>query len=105
MSFNGTDGNDNQNTTYNHLYGGDGNDRLKSDQPGVIIDGGDGEDYVGLGVSADATAIGHLYGGDGNDFVFGHLLNDLIYGGEGNDYVAGASFLLADPTVQFDPSS
>ena len=97
--------NDNHNTGDNVLYGLNGDDRLKSDQPGFIyIEGGLGNDYVGLCVGY-ATAFGHLYGGDGNDLVFGHLLADLLYGGEGNDYVAGSSAFLTDVTVQFDPSS
>jgi Ca2+-binding RTX toxin-like protein len=94
-TFNSTNGNDHQDTGYDTLYGGDGNDRLKSDLAGlIVIEGGRGEDYIGLGSAANATAFGHLYGGDGNDKVFGHLLGDFLYGGEGNDFISGSSTTL-----------
>ena len=43
--------------------------------PGVVIDGGDGNDRI--------------VGGDGNDFLIGGAGKDVIYGGAGNDRING----------------
>ena len=105
-TFNSTNGNDLQDTGFDTLYGGDGNDRLKSHLAGLIyVDGGRGDDFIGLGSAANAAALAHFYGGDGNNSLFGHLLDDILHGGEGNDYLAGASPLIVDITRQFDPST
>jgi len=88
-TFNGTNGNDLNIMGFDYLYGGDGNDTLGSDQPGLdIVEGGRGDDEVF--VFSDQTARGQLYGGDGSDLVVGNLLSDTLYGGEGSDVLLGS---------------
>lgn len=76
-------------STYNYLYGADGNDYLNTDRPGVdVIEGGRGNDALVISLS---YGIGHLYGGDGNDELVGGFLGDFLEGGIGNDFVEGNS--------------
>jgi Ca2+-binding RTX toxin-like protein len=87
----GTIGNDSVSAGYNSLYGADGDDALSTDQAGFIfIDGGLGNDYLGLSYSA--VSYGSLYGGDGDDHAEGGTGNDVIFGGNGNDFLTGGSY-------------
>ncbi|MFK7822119.1 MAG: calcium-binding protein [Planctomycetaceae bacterium] len=69
-----------------------------------VINGGDGDDYIKAGKSAnllrgnagDDTIIGSglrdiISGGSGNDFIRGQADGDVIGGGNGNDTILGTS--------------
>jgi serralysin len=75
---------------FSAMYGEGGNDILFSLHVGfVYIEGGTGDDHVGI---IAAAGFGSFYGGDGNDFVVGHRLNDSLYGGDDNDLLAGGAY-------------
>jgi Ca2+-binding RTX toxin-like protein len=59
---------------------------LVANNPGVFVDGGEGDDHI-VGGTGDDT----LYGGNGEyrDVIYGLDGNDLILGGEGNDVLIG----------------
>lgn len=58
----------------------------------IIVDGGDGNDYIWTSVGNDT-----LYGGNGNDNIWGDAGNDVIYGGNGNDIIYGGPSMAANP--------
>ena len=89
-TFNGTPGNDFQDSGWNNLFGNGGDDRLGANQPGVsIIDGGPGRDSL---FTWGPNTIGNVYGGDGNDVISGNLLSDQVFGGNDDDVVGGGDF-------------
>jgi Ca2+-binding RTX toxin-like protein len=51
----------------------------------IKVDGGDGNDTLGVRGTIDAV----VYGGLGDDTITGSAGNDLLYGGEGNDFLGG----------------
>jgi Ca2+-binding RTX toxin-like protein len=90
---------DNNNTEFRSrgiaitLAGGEGNDSLQAGQtrdddlPGVVFDGGPGNDQL-FGARGGDTILG----GDGSDALSGGMGNDSIDGGPGDDSVNGAIF-------------
>ena len=56
-------------------------DNIKQRYPKVIINGTEGDDYLG----AEGDNI--IYAGEGNDFIDDWVGNDEIYAGSGDDYV------------------
>lgn len=73
--------------SYNHLYGGVGNDTLLGgDAQGNHLDGGDDDDLIVGGRSRD-----HLYGGTGDDTLDGGHGADFLQGGMGNDLMTGGA--------------
>lgn len=76
----------NWNSTWTHLYMGDGNDTVitPSTGYGYYFNGGGGDDYFIGDSSSD-----YAYGGTGNDYVSGFSGNDTLSGQDGNDTVRG----------------
>jgi hypothetical protein len=80
------------------LLGGDGNDRLTS-QDGAGLEGDAGDDVLsGLPSTATTTANGFpgpsddgLSGGDGNDVLDGGIGDDHLAGGAGDDVLRGGA--------------
>jgi Ca2+-binding RTX toxin-like protein len=62
-------------------------------EPGVLVDGGDGNDTITTAAGMDEILGGPgddlLSGGDGNDTIFGGLGVDVILGDAGNDELHG----------------
>ena len=77
----------------NHIYGGDGNDRLYGANGADVIDPGPGADYVSGGNGNDAFAFGFGYGGDS--------ASDQFFGGAGVDSVSYA-FIRAEVHVSLN---
>jgi uncharacterized delta-60 repeat protein len=76
------------------LNGEAGKDKLSSSShSGCLLDGGDGDDYLGSGAGNDTLHGGAgddaLYAGGGSDRLFGEAGNDSIMGGEGNNTMYG----------------
>jgi fibronectin-binding autotransporter adhesin len=68
-------------------YGGDDTITVTSSIPfGVVLNGGDGNDYLAGGNYNDT-----IDGGDGSDRILGGNGNDVLLGGEGNDTLSGAN--------------
>jgi Ca2+-binding RTX toxin-like protein len=65
------------------LKGMKGDDDLYAGSGGMILYGGEDEDYLS---SWAATGLVKLYGDGGNDDLAGGMGNDQLYGGEGNDW-------------------
>ncbi len=77
------------------LSGGDGNDTLNAGTGNDTLNGGDGNDALNGGAGADA-----LDGGDGNDKLYGESGNDTLVGGAGNEtYVFNTNTPLDSDTV------
>lgn len=66
------------------LYGGAGDDVLRSSLASSIVEGQDGADQL-FGSDSNDT----LRGGDGNDILFGLFGNDVLDGGLGRDVLIG----------------
>jgi len=66
------------------VYGGAGNDTIRTGDDADWIDGGSGNDVIDAGVDRDTVA-----GGDGDDFIVGGEGSDVIDGGTGNDTIYG----------------
>ena len=77
------------------VFGGAGNDLIRSGNAGDALDGEDCNDTVIGGGGADVLdgGLGHdvLVGGDGNDLITGGKNDDLIIGGRGADSLDGDS--------------
>ncbi len=87
-TYQGTINGDSQSGAYDTMYGLDGNDILGTTNSGAEIDGGKGNDYIGVGQGASSVS---LYGGDGGDIFFNHLGTfAYMYGGYGNDLMSGS---------------
>ena len=81
-------------------YGSDFADRIiLGDRytAGVVVDAGEGDDYVVGSGGSDG-----LLGGYGNDTLIGGLGNDVLTGGEGNDVMDGGA---GEDAVQLDGAS
>ena len=68
------------------VYGGDGNDNIKTGDDNDEIYGGAGNDTIDSGVDDD-----FVDGGDGDDYIIASEGSDLVYGGEGNDEIWGGA--------------
>jgi Ca2+-binding RTX toxin-like protein len=55
---------------------------------GVIVEGGQGDDYLDASTLQSAAT---LIGGSGNDTMFGGLSNDTLQGGDGRDSINGGA--------------
>ena len=64
-------------------FGGDGNDWIRMGLADDFIDGQSGDDYL---VGVDGNDV--IYGGEGNDRLFGSNHDDRLYAGEGIDLVS-----------------
>jgi hypothetical protein len=86
------------------VYGGAGNDSIKTGSGRDRIDGGAGDDMIRSGAGRDDVfgnagndmidaGDGHdvVYGGDGDDIVRGGAGRDYIEGGAGNDTLQGGT--------------
>lgn len=91
------------------VFGLAGNDQIDLDLnlPGThkVIDAGDGNDFVNVSGTIDATILGGtgddyligspladlIDGGSGNDVLLGDAGDDTLYGGEGNDLLVGGT--------------
>lgn len=69
------------------LLGGDGNDRLWSQNGNDTLLGGAGDDSL---IGGDGYDI--LNGDDGNDGLFGHFGTNVLIGGKGDDELIGSHF-------------
>ena len=93
-------------TSYNALWGGEGQDLIYGADGSDEIGGGFGQDTVYAGDGADVVYAGRgtsnaddvlyggggadtLFGSSGDDRVFGDSGNDLLFNGSGNDTVQG----------------
>jgi Ca2+-binding RTX toxin-like protein len=88
--YTGGAGNDSTDGAWDELYGGDGNDTLKSSRGGFVkADGGAGRDRISL---TSLSGWGTLYGGFGEDFLYGSAGGiDQLYGGNDSDMIAGSA--------------
>ncbi len=68
----------------NEIYGGNGNDHLRSGGGDDMLNGGSGNDFLGGGAGND-----QLYGGTGDDTLMGNVGDDYMAGGSGNDALFG----------------
>lgn len=66
------------------VYGGAGDDTIRTGDDVDLIYGGSGNDNIDGGIDNDS-----IYGGAGNDTVIGGEGADLIHAGDGNDLVYG----------------
>lgn len=82
------------------VSGGGGGDSILINVVGsysVIVQGGDGNDYVDASASISRVALhgdkgnDTLIGGAGDDFIDGGAGNDAIFGRDGNDFLSGNS--------------
>lgn len=88
------------------VYGGSGNDTIRTGDDADTIHGDDGDDYIDAGVDADL-----VYGGGGNDTIIGSEGADTIQGGAGDDLIygglgpIGADLLDLPDDVDLDPDN
>ena len=68
------------------MYGGTGDDHIRSQYGNDMVYGDDGNDSVRAGYGHDV-----VYGGIGNDTLYGDAGNDTIYGDAGNDTAYGGT--------------
>jgi hypothetical protein len=78
------------------FYGGDGNDRLRSDAGDDILDGGPGNDNLIYGAGRDL-----VFGGPGSDQIYGFnnqgdAVSDTLHGGAGDDFIYATDGVSAD---------
>ncbi|NQX02503.1 hypothetical protein HQ447_17740, partial [bacterium] len=96
------------------IWGGSGNDSIRSEDDKDMVMGGDGDDDIDAGGSSDLVIFGNdgndrmhgnsgndwmfgndghdrMWGNDGNDKLFGNSGDDVLDGGNGNDYLGGGS--------------
>src|SRR2546421_855132 len=85
-----------QGTSFGHahvdriiIFGLAGNDMISAShvegfKPGIIIKGGEGNDYIKGGRNRDL-----LIGGAGDDSIFGNASDDTLLGQDGNDLLKG----------------
>jgi Ca2+-binding RTX toxin-like protein len=66
------------------VFGGAGDDTIRTGDDRDTIDGGTGNDTIDAGIDDDSVS-----GGDGNDVIVGGEGNDVIDGGTGNDTIYG----------------
>ncbi len=66
------------------VYGGAGNDTIRTGDDQDMVYGGTGADTIDAGVDDDV-----IEGGDGDDTLIGNEGNDTIFGGTGNDTING----------------
>jgi len=66
------------------VYGGAGNDTIRTGDDRDTIYGGTGNDYIDAGIDND-----YVEGGDGNDTIIGGEGSDVIKGGAGDDVIYG----------------
>jgi Ca2+-binding RTX toxin-like protein len=66
------------------VFGGAGNDTIRTGDDSDTIHGGDGADVVDAGIDADL-----VFGGDGDDTLVGSEGADTIHGGAGDDLIYG----------------
>ena len=66
------------------VFGGTGNDTIRTGDDADTIHGGDGNDLVDAGIDADL-----VFGGDGDDTLVGSEGSDTIHGGTGDDLIYG----------------
>ena len=90
-------------SSFRHIYGGNGDDVLKAVVDDSIMHAFGGDDTV-YGSKENDVIYGNegndtVYAGNGNDFVYGGAGNDIIDGGEGNDLLYGG---FGDDTYIFD---
>jgi|GEM_PF-6285544 len=93
---NGRGGNDqitNLSNAIASIYGGPGNDQIKTGPAGGYTNGEDGNDTLIGSTGADYLVGGagddYIRGGDGADMIYGGTGNDLLYGERGDDYLFG----------------
>ena len=83
-----------QDTSNDHIYGGDGTDTIYGLEGDDIAQGGSGNDTVYGGDGNDTlggnSGVDTLYGGAGNDLIMSGSGDDLVYGGDGDDNVAAS---------------
>jgi Ca2+-binding RTX toxin-like protein len=69
------------------VYAKKGNDQvINPTSAGMVVDGGDGNDYLSGGSGSDL-----LRGGPGDDTLMGRVGVDFLYGDAGRDYLRGGS--------------
>ncbi|MCI2398320.1 Ig-like domain-containing protein [Aliiroseovarius sp. N1Y82] len=73
------------------VYGGDGNDTIKTGDDKDFIDGGAGNDTIYAGIDDDT-----VYGGTGDDYIEDVQGADTIYGGDGNDTIIAGFDTISD---------
>ena len=66
------------------VFGGAGDDTIRTGDDADTIHAGDGNDLVDAGIDADL-----VFGGDGNDTLVGNEGSDTIHGGTGDDLIYG----------------
>lgn len=66
------------------VYGGAGNDTIRTGDDNDIIYGGTGNDTIDGGVDDDL-----IHGDEGDDFIIGGEGSDTIHGGDGDDIIWG----------------
>ncbi len=78
------------------VYGGDGNDTIRTGDDADLIFGGTGNDDVDGGIDADTIFGGlgtdRIVGGEGSDSIQGGLGDDLIFGGLGPEFPESVNF-------------
>ncbi|SHE54165.1 Ca2+-binding protein, RTX toxin-related [Loktanella atrilutea] len=82
------------------VYGGAGNDTIRTGDDQDTIFGGTGNDTIYAGIDDD-TVNGDagddlIYGGQGNDSLSGGAGNDIVYGEDGDDFLGGGQFTGSD---------
>jgi Ca2+-binding RTX toxin-like protein len=70
-------------------YGGAGSDLIAGGTSPGMLDGGDGNDVIGVGVMSNPLWTTGALGGAGDDYLIGGSNMDFLYGGEGNDVIYG----------------
>ena len=67
------------------VFGGNGNDTIRTGDDADVIFGGTGNDSIDAGIDNDSVQAGTgddtVIGSEGRDTILGNLGNDLIYGG------------------------
>lgn len=71
------------------MYGNAGDDTILFGAGGGVVYGGAGNDYIDDNYGTQDTGTDTIYGGDGDDTIFSGLDNDVIYGGTGSDWMSG----------------
>ncbi len=78
----GYEGDTNSENDRDLVYGGAGNDTIRTGDDRDTIFGGTGDDVINAGIDDD-----YVEGNDGNDRIVGGEGNDMLLGGNGNDTI------------------